>query len=207
MAKKKNQPVEVRIEVDGLDVTAVPNKHSSRFDRLLEQRGAESFVFIPLATLGKKGQRLFRNPAAIARKKAKLPANDWYDGELRSLDDDIVVPGVLAFDIRRRSAREIAEKVGVNQFIWGTAGAPVEAHDVKIFEDDAGHSWKSARTRAVAGLLDMAVAARHIESLPTAVEESQTTTEKFWQLVTVVLGGAIAAIIQIDSMPFNSVRS
>ena len=192
MAKKKNQPVEVRIEIDGLDVTATPNKHSAGFDRLLEQRGAESFVFIPLARLGKKGQRLFGNPAAIARKKAKLPADDWYDGELRSLDDDNVVPGVLAFDIRRRTAREIAEAVGVNQFIWGTAGAPVEPHDVKIFEDDAGHSWKSSRARAFAGLSDMAVAARHIAALPTAVEESQTTMEKFWQLVAVVLGAAIA---------------
>ena len=193
MAKKKNQPVEVRIKIDGLDITAVPNKHSAKFERLLEQRGAESFVFIPLARLGKKGQRLFGNPAAMARKKAKLPAVDWYDGELRSLDNDNAVPGVLAFDIRRRTAREIAEAVGVNQFIWGTSGAPVEAHDVKIFEDDAGHSWKSSRARAFVGLSDMAVSARHIAALPTAVEESQTTMEKFWQLVAVVLGAAIAA--------------
>ena len=193
MAKKKNQPVEVRIEIDGLNVTAVPNKHSAEFERLLEQRGAESFVFIPLARLGKKGQRLFGNPAATARKKAKLPAVDWYDGELRGLDDDNAVPGVLAFDIRRRTAREIAEAVGVNQFIWGTSGAPVEPHDVKIFEDDAGHSWKSSRARAIVGLSDMAVSARHIAALPTAVEESQTTMEKFWRLVAIVLGAAIAA--------------
>mgnify|MGYP001586457993 FL=1 len=71
MAKNKNQPVEVRIEIDGLDATAVPTKHSTQFERLFEQQGAESFVFIPLARLGKKGQRLFGNPAAIARKKAK----------------------------------------------------------------------------------------------------------------------------------------
>ena len=193
MAKKKNQPVEVRIQIDGLDVTAVPNKHSPEFDRLLEQRGAESFVFIPLAGLGKKGRRLFDNPAATARKKAKLPAVDWYDGELRSLDNDNAVPGVLAFDIRRRAAREIAESVGVNQFIWGTSGAPVEAHDVKIFEDDADRSWKSSRARAIVGLSDMAVSARHIAALPTAVEESQTTMEKFWRLVAIVLGAAIAA--------------
>jgi len=193
MARKKNQPVEVRIEIDGIDVTAVPNKHSAGFERLLEQRGAESFVFIPLARLGKRGRRLFGNPAALARKKAKLPAVDWYDGELRSLDDDNAVPGVLAFDIRRRTAREIAEAVGVNQFIWGTSGAPVEPHDVKIFEDRAGHSWKSSRARAFVGLSDMAVSARHIAALPTAVEESQTTMEKFWQLVAVVLGAAIAA--------------
>ncbi|MDX2413523.1 MAG: hypothetical protein QNK16_13540 [Woeseiaceae bacterium] len=193
MAKKKNQPVEVRIEIDGLKATAVPNEHSAEFDRLLEQQGADSFVFIPLARLGKKGQRLSGNPSAIARKKAKLPAVDWYDGELRSVDDDNAVPGVLAFDIRRRTAREIAEAVGVNQFMWGTSGAPVEPHDVKIFKDDAGHSWKSSRARAFVGLSDMAISARHIAALPTAVEESQTTMEKFWQLVAVVLGAAIAA--------------
>ncbi len=189
---KKNQPVEVRIEIDGLDLTAVLNERSAGFDRLLEQRGAESFVFIPLEMLGRKGRRLFDKPAAITRKKKKLPADDWYDGVLQSLDDHNVVPGVLAFDVRRRSAREIAGALGVNQFIWGTAGAPVEAHDVKIFEDDDGHSWKSARGRAFAGLSDMAVAARNIAALPTAVEESQTTMQKFWQLVAVVLGAAIA---------------
>jgi hypothetical protein len=193
MAKNKNQAVEVHIEIDGLHLTAVPNKHSAEFNRLLQQRGADSFVFIPLVRLGKKGRRLFGNPAAAARKKAKLPAVDWYDGELRSLDDDSAVPGVLAFDIRRRTAREIAEAVGVNQFIWGTSGAPVEPHDVKIFEDDASRSWKSARARAFFGLSDMADSARHIATLPTAVEESQTTIEKFWQLVTVVLGASIAA--------------
>ena len=191
--KKKNQPVEIRIEIDGLNVTAATNKDSPEFDRLLEQRGAESFVFIPLASLGKKGQRLFGNPRATARKKAKLPAVDWYDGELRSLDDGNAVPGVLAFDIRRRTAREIAGAVGVNQFIWGTSGAPVEAHDVKIFEDDGGHSWKSSRARAIVGLSDMAVSARHIATLPTAVEESQTTMDKFWRLVAIVLAAAISA--------------
>ena len=143
--KNKNQPVEVRIEIDGLDVTAVSKQNSADIDRLLELRGAESFVFIPLAMLGKKGHRLFRKPAAIARKKAKLPELDWYDGELRSLEDGSAVPGVLAFDIRRRTAREAAQAVGVNQFLWGTSGAPVEPHDVKIFEGDGDHSWKSAR--------------------------------------------------------------
>ena len=193
MAKNKNQPVEVRIEIDGINITALPNKHSAEIERLLEQRGAESFVFIPLARLGKKGQRLFGNPNATARKKAKLPALDWYDGELHSLDDDNAVPGVLAFDIRRRTAREIAEAAGVNQFMWGTSGAPVETHDVKIFKDDTRHSWKSSRARAFVGLSDMAVSARHIAALPTAVEESQTTMEKFWRLVAIVLGTAIAA--------------
>ncbi len=192
MANKKNQPVEVRIEIDGLEVTAVSNQHSADVDRLLELRGADSFVFIPLAKLGKRGQRLFGRPAAIARKKAKLPEVDWYDGELRGLDDDSAVPGVLAFDIRRRTAREIAGKVGANQFIWGTSGAPVEPHDVKIFEHDGDHSWTSARARAFVGLSDMAAAARHISALPVAVEESQTTMEKFWQLVAVVLGAAVA---------------
>ncbi len=194
MAKKnKNQSVEVRTEIDGLDVTAVVNQHSADIDRLLELRGAESFVFIPLAKLGKKGRRLFGKPAAITRKKAKLPAVDWHDGELRSLKDGSAVPGVLAFDIRRRTAREAAKAVGVNQFMWGTSGAPVEPHDVKIFEDDGDHSWKSARARALVGLSDMAASARHIATLPIAVEESQTTMEKFWQLVAIVLGAAIAA--------------
>ena len=191
MARKKKQPVEVRIEIDGLDVTAVPDRHSAEIDRLLEQRGAGSFVFIPLAKLGKKGQRLLDNPAAMRRKKAKLPEVDWYHGELRRRADDSVVPGVLAFDIRRRTAREIAMKVGVNQFIWGTSGAPVEPHDVKIFEDEGGHTWKSWRARAFAGLSDMADSARNIAALPTAVEESQTTMERFWQLVAAVLGAAI----------------
>ena len=193
MARKKNQPVEVRIEIDGLDIAAVSNKHSAEFDRLLEQRGAESFVFIPLAKLGKKGQRLLGDAAATARKRAKLPEVDWYDGELRGLADDYAVPGVLAFDIRRRTAREIAKAVGVNHFIWGTSGAPVELHVVKVFEHEGDHSWKSARAHAFAGLSDMAASARHIAALPTAVEESQATMEKFWQLVAAVLGAAIAA--------------
>ena len=145
MAKKKNQAVEVRIEIDGLVVTAVPNKRSEEFDGLLKQRDADSFVFIPLAMLGKKGKKLLRKPAALARKKAKLPELDWYDGELQSLEDHNAVPGVLAFDVRRRTAREIARAMGVNQFVWGASGSPVEAHDVKIFEDDGGHSWKAAR--------------------------------------------------------------
>jgi hypothetical protein len=63
MAGRRNQPVEARIEIDGLDVTAVTNQHSADIDHLLELRGAESFVFIPLARLGKKGQRLFGKPA------------------------------------------------------------------------------------------------------------------------------------------------
>ena len=193
MAKKnKNQPVEVRIEIDGLDVSAVLNKHSADIDELLKLRGAESFVFIPLASLGKKGERLAGNPGAVARKKAKLPAGEWYDGELRSLDDNSVVPGVLAFDIRRHTARGIAEAVGVNQFVWGTSGAPVEAHDAKIFEDDGDSTWKSARGRAFVGLSDMWASAQHIAALPVAVEESQTTIDKFWRLVAVVLGAAVA---------------
>ena len=39
----------------------------------------------------------------------------------------------------------------------------------------------------------MVASARHMATLPMAVEESQTTMEKFWQLVAVVLGAAIAA--------------
>ncbi|NNF66123.1 MAG: hypothetical protein HKM98_01290 [Gammaproteobacteria bacterium] len=122
MARKKNQNVKVQIEIDNIGVIAVPNQYSAEFDRLLEQQGAESFVFIPLAKPGKKGQELLGDPAATARKKAKLPSVEWYDGKLRSLDDDKAVPGVLAFDIRRRAARAMAETTGVNQFIWG--GSP-----------------------------------------------------------------------------------
>lgn len=193
MAKKnRNQPVEVRIEIDGLEVTAASNKRSVGIDKLLKLRGAESFVFIPLAALGKKGERLSGKAAAVARKKAKLPEGDWYDGELLSLDDGSAVPGVLAFDIRRRNARGITQAVGVNQFIWGTSGAPVEAHDAKIFEDDGERSWKAARARALVGLSDMWASARHLPALPVAVEESQTTIDKFWQLVAVVMGAAIA---------------
>jgi hypothetical protein len=195
MSKKKNkdQPVEVQLRIDGLEITAAPGKHSDDFDHLLERNGANSFVFIPLAKLrGKKRHKAFK-ARALARKKNKLPEGNWFDGKLRNSEDGETVPGVLAFDIRRRDAREIAEAIGVNQFIWGTSGAPVEAHDVKIFEDDASHSWKSSRARAIVGLSDMAVSARHIAALPTAVEESQTTMEKFWRLVAIVIGAVIAA--------------
>ncbi|MGI9220672.1 MAG: hypothetical protein ACR2QS_06515 [Woeseiaceae bacterium] len=78
--KKKNQAVEVVIEIDGHRITAAPNQRSEAVERMLEQRSAESFVFIPLARLGKKGKRLLRNPKAMARKKARLPENNWYDG-------------------------------------------------------------------------------------------------------------------------------
>lgn len=194
MAKKrKNQSLEVVVEIDGHRVTAVPNQHSDAIERMLERRDADSFVFVPLAKLGKKGKRLLGNPKAIARKKAKLPDLEWHDGKLQSLENDNVVPGVLAFDVRRRTAREIAEKAGVTQFFWGTADAPVETHGVKLFEDDGGSTWGAARAKAFAGLPDMAKAARNIERLPAAVEASQTTMDKFWRLVAVVLGAAIAA--------------
>jgi hypothetical protein len=188
--KKKERPVEVRVEIDGLVVAATPDKHSADFDRLLEQCGATSFVFIPLAELKKRRRRKSDNPV---RAKAKLPEGDWHDGELRRIDDDSAVPGVLAFDIRRREARLIAEAVGVKQFIWGTAGAPVEQHAVKVFEDDHATDWKSVRRRAFGGLADMVTSARHIEALPTAVQESQTSMQKFWQLVAVVIGIAVSA--------------
>ena len=191
--KNKNQAVEVVIEIDGQRITAVPNERSETIERLLERRSANSFVFIPLARLGKKGKKLLRKLKALARLKAKLPDLEWYDGELQSLDDDNAVPGVLAFDVRRRTAREIAEKAGVNQFIWGTSGAPVETHDVKLFENDEGSTWGSAKTQAFAGFPDMVKAAKNMERLPAAVEASQTTMDKFWRLVGVVLGAAIAA--------------
>jgi hypothetical protein len=37
--KNRNQPVELRVEIDGLDVTGVPNKRSAAIDKLLELRG------------------------------------------------------------------------------------------------------------------------------------------------------------------------
>jgi hypothetical protein len=200
MAKKenKNQPVEVQLRIDGLKITATPSRHSTDFDRLLERNGANSFVFIPLAKLsGKKRHKAF-SARALARKKNKLPEGNWFDGELRNPEDDETVPGVLAFDIRRRDAREIAEKLGVNQFVWGAHGAPVERHFTKIFEDDDAYSWSSARRRAFAGLKDAYVTAVNIRQLPQAVAESQTTMARFWQLVYLVLGLAlVAGILQM----------
>ena len=183
--KNKNRPVEIRIEIDGIGISAAPNKSSADLDRLLERRDAHSFVFIPLSRFGK--------PAKPARKKKKLPAGDWYDGELRRINDNKKLPGVLAFDIRRREAREIAETLGVKQFFWGASGAPVEQHAVHIFKDGNAHAWNDVRRRAFGGLADMFSAARNIAALPRAVAESQTSMQKFWQLVGVVLGIAIAA--------------
>ena len=191
--KNKNQPVEVQLRIDGLEVTAVPNKHSAEVDLLLERNGAHSFVFIPLAKLRGKKRRKASGASAVARKKAKLPEGNWFDGELRNSEDGETVPGVLAFDIRRRDAREIAEKAGVKQFMWGTHGAPVEGHFTKIFEDDDAYSWGSARRRAFGGLKDLYVTAVNMRQLPRAVEESQTTMERFRQLVYWVLGLALAA--------------
>jgi hypothetical protein len=195
MAKKKNkdQPVEVRLRIDGVEMTAAPGQHSADFDLLLERKGAHSFVFMPLATLrGKQRHKTFK-AAAVARKKKKLPAGHWLDGTLRNTDDGETVPGVLAFDIRRRDAREIAQKVGVKQFVWGAHGAPVEGHFTKIFEDDDAYSWSSARRRAFYGLQDLYVAAVNIRQLPQAVEESQTTMQRFQQLVYLVLGLAVVS--------------
>jgi hypothetical protein len=195
MSRKKNkdQPVEVQLRIDGLDVTAAPSKHSADFDHLLERNGANTFVFIPLAPLrGKKRHKASKAPA-LARKKEKLPEGNWFDGELRNSEDGETVPGVLAFDIRRRDARKIAETVCVNQFVWGTHGAPVEGHFTKIFEDDDAYSWGSARRRAFDGLKDIFVTAVNIRHLPRAVEESQTTMERFRKLVYLVLGLAFAA--------------
>jgi len=189
MAKKKKQKrtFEFRISIDGLDIVAAPTVRNADLDRLLEKRGAVSFVFIPLARPTKK-RRSVEKATTKARDKAELPADDWYDGELRVSDNEQAIPGVLAFNIRRRSAREIAEKMGVKLFFWGTSGAPVEQHAVKIFEDDRTYAWKTIRSRAFGGLADIWDTVRNIEELPTAVQESQTTMQKFWQLVYVVLG-------------------
>jgi hypothetical protein len=197
--KNKNQPVEVQLRIDGLEITAAPNKHSADFDGLLERNGANSFVFIPLATLrGKKRHKEPKAQALALKKKKKLPEGTWFDGVLRNAKDGETVPGVLGFDIRRRDARQIAEKVGVKQFAWGAHGAPVEEHFTKIFEDDDAYSWNSARRRALGGLKDLFVTAADIRELPRAVEESQTTMKRFRQLVYLVMGLAfVAGLVQM----------
>ena len=189
MAKKKKQKRTFEFEtcIDGFNIVAAPNVGSADLDRLLETRGAASFVFIPLARPEKKRRNAGR-VAARARRKADLPADDWHDGELRVSDNNQVIPGVFAFDIRRHDARAIAEKAGVTLFFWGTAGAPVEQHAVKIFKDDSSYSWKTVRNRALGGLLDIADTARNLKALPTAIQESQTTVPRFRQLVYAVLG-------------------
>ena len=187
--KNKDQLVEVQLRIDGLELTAAPNRHSADFDRLLEQNDANSFVFIPLAKLrGKKQHKESKAQSLAHKKKKKLPEGKWLDGKLRNAEDGETVPGVLAFDIRRRDARAIAEKVGIKQFVWGAHGAPVEEHSTKIFEDDDAYSWNSARRRALDGLQDLFVTAVDIRQLPQAVEESQTTMERFRQLVYLVIG-------------------
>jgi hypothetical protein len=194
MPKKKNkdQPVEVRLRIDGLELIAKAGKQSADFDRLLERNRANSFVFIPLAKLRGRKRRKRSGADAIAQKK-KLPEGNWLDGELRNSADGESVPGVLAFDIRRHDAREIAATVGVKQFVWGTHGAPVEGHFTRLFEDDDAYSWHSARRRAIDGLKDAYVTALDMRHLPRAVEESQTTMQRFRQLVFLVLGLALAA--------------
>lgn len=192
--KNKNQPVEVRIRIGDLQATAAPNRHSADFDRLLERNSANSFVFIPLAKLRGKKRHKGPSTAAVARKRKKLPDGVWFDGELRNSADGETVPGVLAFDIRRRDARDIAVTVGVKQFVWGTHGAPVEGHFTRIFEDEDAYSWATVRRRAFGGLEDIFDTAINIRNLPRAVEESQSTMERFRQLAFVVLGLALAAV-------------
>ena len=193
MAKKEqNKEYEIRATIDGVDIVAAPKACSNDLDHLLQGRNADSFVFIPLAKPNKK-QRSADPATARARASKKLPEGDWNDGELRASDNKQAIPGVLAFDVRRREAREIAEKLGVKVFFWGTAGAPVEQHAVKIFEEDDSYSWKTIRSRAFGGLSDLFDTVRTIKELPTAVQESQTTMQRFRQLVFVVLGAAVAA--------------
>jgi hypothetical protein len=191
MAKKKKQTFEIRIRLDGLDIVAAPSACSADLDRLLEKRNAASFVFIPLARPGKK-RRAVGKAATKARIKAELPATDWYGGELRGSKFEHAIPGVLAFNVRRHSARDIAEKAGVQLFFWGTSGAPVEQHAVKIFKDDGTYAWKTVRSRAFGGLSDIFYTVRNIEELATAVQESQATMPEFLRLVYVVLGVCVA---------------
>lgn len=189
---KKNDALEVHVRIDGRQLTAAPNEHSAEFDQLLEHHGAHSFVFIPLIKLtGKK--RGGSSRASVLRRKKRLPDGDWIDGELRNADNGETVPGVLGFDMRRRDARAIAEKMGVKQFVWGAHGAPVEEHFTKILEDDDAYSWGAARLRAIYGLRDMYDTAVDMRQLPRAVEESQTTMHRFRQLVYLVLGVAVVA--------------
>ena len=197
----KDQPVEVRLKIGGLDVTAGPHEHSVELDHLLEQKGANSFVFIPLAEFrGKKPHKEPKAQALARKKKEKLPEGQWFDGELRNTKDGEIVPGVLGFDIQRRDARTIAEKVGVKQFVWGAHGAPVEKHLSKIFTDDTAVSWSSARRRALDGLRDMFVTGADIRQLPRAVEESQTTMERFRQLVYLVIGVTMVAALFLTAL-------
>ncbi|MEM7432227.1 MAG: hypothetical protein AAF351_09910 [Pseudomonadota bacterium] len=191
--KKKNQRVEARITIDGLTAVARPNQVCSGMDALLEQHGANSFVFIPLARLDKKGQKRTKNSKRVARRKAKLPEHTWYDGELIDLDDGRSVPGVLAFDVRRRAARTIAKDLKLQQFMWGTTGAPIESHNVKLFEEDNDNTWKTSRAEAFVGLTDMWDTIRRTPSLQVAVEESQTSLDKFWRLAAVVIVAALVA--------------
>lgn len=190
--KKRERTFEIRITIDGLDVVAAPAARSSDLDRLLANRGAASFVFLPFTEPDKR-RRSIERAAAKARSKAKLSDGDWYDGELRASDSRQAIPGVFAFDVRRRRAREIAEAIGVKLFFWGTSGAPVEQHAAKIFEDDGTYAWKAMRNRAFGGLLDMFDTLRNIRELPTAVKESQTTMRQFWRLVLIVLAVSIGA--------------
>jgi len=207
--KEKERKIEVRVEIDGIVAVARADKHSAGFDRLLDQHDAESFVFIPLAKSGKRRLRLISNPTALARKKSRLPAGDWYDGELRRDDEHYPIPGVLAFNVKRRNAREIAAALGVKTFLWGTSGAPVEQHAVEIFEDafeyDKGqnkrHNWKTMRRLAFEGLSDMLFSLRNIAALPTAAQESQSSMRRFWQLAAVVLGLSVTAGI-VQSLAF-----
>jgi hypothetical protein len=149
-------------------------------------------VFIPLGKLPRKKRKKARKPGDVTAKKKKLPEGTWIDGEIRRVADGETVPGVLAFDIRRRDARDIAEKVGVKQFVWGTLGAPAEEHFTKIFEDDDAYSWNSARRRAFGGLKDIFAAATNLRNLPQAVTESQTSMQRFRQLVYLVIGLSLA---------------
>lgn len=194
MAKKKKseRTFEFRTSVDGNNIAAAPAVRNAELDQLLESHSAESFVFIPLARPAKK-QKSIAKAATKARRKAELTADEWHDGELRDSDCEFAIPGVFGFNVRRRKAREIAEKIGVKLFFWGTANAPVEQHAVSLSKDDETYEWKVIKRRAFSGLVDLFDTARSIKELPTAVQESQTTMPRFWQLVYVVLGVSLAA--------------
>ncbi|MEO0996439.1 MAG: hypothetical protein AAFX58_02865 [Pseudomonadota bacterium] len=189
--KRRQRTFEFRVNIDGTDVFAAPAARSADVDRVLEKQNALSFVFIPLARPTRKRRSVDR-AATKARKKAELQAGDWHDGELRASDIEQGIPGVFAFNVRRRHARTIAESIGVDLFLWGTSGAPVEQHAVKVFDDDEKYTWKTVKRRAFFGLADLFDTVGNIKKLPMAVQESQATMHSFWRLVYVVLGTCAA---------------
>ena len=194
MAKRANRAFELRVRIDDREIVAAPAARSAELDRLLEQRKALSFVFIPLTRPAGSPKKIVRK-SSKARNKADLQGDDWYDGELSASDAEHTVPGVFAFNVRRARAREIASRIDVDTFFWGTGGTPVEQHAVKLLDDDAKYSWKTVKRRAFLGLADLVHTIGSLSELPEAVRESQATMQTFWRLVGLVLGACVLAVL------------